>query len=152
QAGLENGDLSDASVRRTKGLSYAKFCDLAQMSTFCDAPAGSDVEQLDRDTESLFQSTLANSHTRAEVARIADIWIESPNRKHGGVFITGNLNGGAIVGDVYEYQLSTENASSIVLLMQHPPEVPAAAAGHAVAVVGTIIEQPAKHVPGYSGD
>ena len=30
QAGLVTGDLSDASVRRTKGMSYAKLCDLAE--------------------------------------------------------------------------------------------------------------------------
>ena len=68
------------------------------------------------------------------------------------MFITGNLNGGEISGEVYEYQLSTENASSIVLLLAHPPEGPTATAGHAVAVVGAIVEQPAKRVAGYTGD
>jgi hypothetical protein len=150
QAGLENGDLSDPAVRRTKGLSYAKFCDLAQMSTLCD-PASGDVEQLDRDTQALFQNTLAKAHTRDEVARIADIWIESPNRRHGGVFTTGKLNGGSIIGKMYEFQLSTENASSMVLLMAHPPEG-AESTGQAVAVVGTIVDDPAKRVPGYDGD
>jgi hypothetical protein len=62
------------------------------------------------------------------------------------------LNGGAIAGDVYEYQLSTENASSMVLLMAHPPEGAATTTGHTVAVVGTIVEQPAKRIPGYNGD
>ena len=34
KSGLVTGDLSDAAVRRTKGMSYAKLCDLAEALTF----------------------------------------------------------------------------------------------------------------------
>ena len=67
QPGLETGDLSDPAVRRTKGLSYAKFCDLAQTATFCDASSGSDVEQIEGDTEasSVHARQLATPATRS---------------------------------------------------------------------------------------
>ena len=87
QAGLMTGDLNDAAVRRTKGMSYAKLCDLAEALTFVDRSSPSiesddAIESADR----LFRETLSDAHTRAEVARIAQIWIDSPHRSHGGIF------------------------------------------------------------------
>jgi hypothetical protein len=152
QMGLVDGDLSDAAVRRTKGLSYAKLCDLAHALTFFDrsSPAENAAE-LERRAEQLFRETLADAHARGEVARIATIWIESPHRRHGGVFLAGSVGGGEIAGDVYEYRLSTEDGSELTLLMPQPLDPETDASSQPLGIVGTIVEKPADEIAGYSG-
>jgi hypothetical protein len=153
QAGLVDGDLSDIAVRRTKGLSYAKLCDLAQTYVFFDrsSDAPSDLELQSRAAQ-LFAETLAGAHTRDEVARIAPIWIDSPHRRHGGVFLAGTIGDGQIAGDVYEYELTTVAGGTYAVLSALPIESPPDAIGESVVVVGTIVDLPADKVSGYDGN
>jgi hypothetical protein len=152
EAGLVSGDLSDPAVRGEKGRSYSKLCDLAQMVTFCDDPSAADrLTELRHNADEIFQKTLATPHTRDEVARIAAIWIDSPHRKHGGVFMAGTIHGGEIAGNTYEYQLSTEAGGDLPLLLPRPLDTHAAAADHPVAIVGSIVDDPARKVSGYTG-
>jgi hypothetical protein len=152
EPGLVAGDLSDPAVRGEKGRSYAKLCDLAQMITFCDDPSAADrLTELRHNADDIFQKTLSTAHTRDEVARIAAIWIDSPHRQHGGVFVAGTIRGGEIAGDTYEYQLSTEAGGELKLLLPRPLDTHVAAAGHPVAIVGSIVDDPARKVSGYSG-
>jgi hypothetical protein len=152
EAGLVAGDLSDPAVRGEKGRSYAKLCDLAQMITFCDDPSAADrLTELRHNADEIFQKTLSTAHARDEVARIAAIWIDSPHRQHGGVFMAGTIRGGEIAGDTYEYQLSTEAGGELRLLLPKPLDTHVAAAGHPVAIVGSIVDNPARKVSGYTG-
>jgi hypothetical protein len=152
QSGLVTGDLSDPALRREKGMSYAKLCDLAQIVTFCDdASAGDRLNELHRDADEVFQTVLATAHTRDEVAQIASIWIGSPHRQHGGVFLAGTIHGGDIAGDTYEYQLSTEAGGDLKLLLPRPLDTHVAAAGHPVGIVGSIVDNPASKISGYTG-
>jgi hypothetical protein len=152
QPGLVAGDLGDKSVRQTKGRSYSKLCELAEVLTFCDEASTASFERLVRETEDLFRSTLADAHTRGEVARIATIWIDSPSRRHGGVFLAGSTSGGQIAGDVYEYQLRPEDGDPLVILSPQPLENRADAAATQLGVVGTIVDRPAETIAGYTGD
>lgn len=149
---LVAGDLSDASVRRTKGMSYAKLCDLAEALTFYDTSSATGAgKELQHAADDLFSQTLANPHTREEVARIATIWIDSPHRRHGGVFLAGNLSGGEIAGALYEYRLTSSDGSPLVVLLPEPLAAQLESAGQTVVVVGSIVEQPAEKIPGYTG-
>jgi hypothetical protein len=152
RSGLVTGDLSDATVRRTKGLSYANLCDLAHTLVFLDRTLAADESQpVKRRAEQLFADTLSDPHTRSEVARIAAIWIESPHRRHGGVFLAGSVSGGKIVGDLYEYQLKTLDGSALALLMDEPLDPLVEESGHQVGIVGTIVDDPADQIAGYDG-
>jgi hypothetical protein len=152
QSGLVTGDLSDPAVRREKGMSYAKLCDLAQIVTFCDdASAGDRLNELRRDAEEVFKTILTTPHAQAEVAQIAAIWIGSPHRQHGGVFLAGTIHGGEIAGDTYEYQLSTEAGGDLKLLLPRPLDTHVAAAGHPVGIVGSIVDNPTSKISGYTG-
>jgi hypothetical protein len=152
QTGLVAGDLSDASVRRTKGMSYAKLCDLAEALTFVDRSSPSvESEQAVEGADRLFRETLADAHARNEVARIAQIWFDSPHRAHGGIFLAGNLSGGQIAGDVYEYELATGDSGKLTLLFEGPLDPMVEGSGHPVGIVGSIVENPAEQVAGYSG-
>jgi hypothetical protein len=158
-AGLVDGDLSDAAVRRTKGMSYSKLCDLANALTFVDRSAPSvESDQAIAGAEQLFSTTLADSHTRSEVARIASVWMNSPHRSHGGIFVAGAIKGGENVGDVYEYQFTTSSGSPlttadgkpVVILMQEPLD-PLLASSADLGIVGHILVNPRDEVVGYTG-
>ncbi len=152
QSGLITGDLNDASVRRTKGMSYAKMCDLAEAVTFLDRASPS-IESADalEGADRLFRETLSDPHTRSEVARIAQIWIDSPHRAHGGIFLAGELSGGQIVGDVYQYELTTDDGNKLALLTQEPLNPAVEASSRPVGIVGSIVEHPAEQIAGYHG-
>jgi hypothetical protein len=153
QAGLVDGDLSDPAVRKQKGLSYKQLCDLAQVVTFCDDSSTPDrLKELRQNADELFQKILSTAHARDEVAKIAAIWIDSPYRKHGGIFMAGTVRGGEIAGDSYEYQLTTEGGGELQLLLPRPIDTHVAAAGQPVGIVGSIVDEPAHKVSGYAGD
>ena len=152
QAGLVTGDLNDATIRRTKGMNYAKLCDLAEALTFVDRSSSSvESEQAIEGADRLFRETLADEHTRSEVARIAQIWIDSPHRGHGGIFLAGKLSGGQIAGDVYEYELAPEDGGKLTLLMHEPLDPSIEGSGNPVAIVGSIVDNPADQIAGYHG-
>ena len=152
QAGLVAGDLSEASVRRTKGMCFAKLCDLAEALTFVDRSSPSvESEQAVEGAVRLFRETLADAHTRSEVARIAQIWFDSPHRGHGGIFLAGSLSGGQITGDVYEYELASEDSGKLTLLMHRPLDPLVEGLGQPVGIVGSIVENPAEQIAGYRG-
>jgi hypothetical protein len=152
QASLVTGDLSDAAVRRTKGMSYAKLCDLAEAITFVDRSSASvETEQAVEGADRLFRETLVDAHTRSEIARIAQIWIDSPHRRHGGIFLAGTPSGGQIAGDVYEYELATENSGKLTLLMREPLDPLVESSDQPVGIVGSIVDNPADEVVGYRG-
>jgi hypothetical protein len=152
KSGLVTGDLSDAAVRRTKGMSYAKLCDLAQALVFLDRSSATDRnEELKQQANGLFGEILADARVRDEVNRIASIWIVSPHRRHGGVFLSGKLGGGQIAGDVYEYQLADAKGDTMVLLMQEPLDPLVDGTNLPLGIVGTIVDQPAEEIDGYRG-
>jgi hypothetical protein len=153
QPGLMSGDLGDASARRTKGTSYAKLCDLAQVSTFqSDAATGSRREQLERDAEELLRQTLADARTRDEVTHIATVWIDFPNRRHGGVLLVGSIRGGQIAGDMYQYELSTSDGHELAILLSRPLDADLSISGQPLAISGAIVDHPADQIVGYTGD
>ena len=120
--------------------------------TFCDDASAADrLTQIQHDSTDLFQRVLATPHTRDEVAQIANIWIDSTYRKHGGIFLSGKIHGGDIAGDMYEYGLSTEAGGELKILVPKPLDTHLAADGKPVGIVGSIIDQPAQKISGYTG-
>jgi hypothetical protein len=153
-AGLTTGDLNEPAVRRTKGMSYAKFCDLAEALTFVDRSSQSmESDDAIETATRLFRETLSDAHTRDEVTRIAEIWISSPHRTHGGVFLASAVHGGQIAGDVYEYETTIDdgNGGKIALLMCEPLDASLEGSEQPIGIIGTIVERPADDVAGYQG-
>jgi hypothetical protein len=152
QASLVAGDLSDAAVRRTKGMSYEKMSALAEALTFFDRSKSSvDSEDKIEAATGLFEDTLSNPRTRGEIAKIAQVWIDYPRRRNGGIFLAGSLSGGEIVGDLYEYQLATVDGNKLSLLMQAPVDPEIDGAKRPVGIVGVIVDKPAEKITGYPG-
>lgn len=152
QRGLIEGDLGDATVRRTKGMSYARLCDLAEALTFVERIGPTvEGEQAEQDAEKLFRETLADAHTRSEVDRIATLWIDSPHRSHGGVFLAGQLSGGDISGSIYEYELTIDDGGKFTLLAAEPLDPSVQGSSQPVGIVGSIVKHPSVDVTGYRG-
>jgi hypothetical protein len=141
--------LRDSKARRTKGLSYAKLCDLAQALAFIDAEtvASDDGQQ----AQQLFRDTLADPKVAAEVAAISPIWINSPHRQHGGIFVAGTIVRRSVQRDLDVCMLDTGTGSPLVILV--PGGLPDGVASMTlpVAVVGVIVDDPTKQIRGYTG-
>jgi hypothetical protein len=155
QPQLVAGDLNDGrEVQRAKGYGYSLLCDLAQKVTFVDQASRADYSSpLEQDAEALFRQTLADRHTRDEVAVIVSKWITSPNRKHGGVFFAGTVSSGVKKGSVVECGVQLRTGSSLrVLVPQQHADALAEATASPFGVVGWIVDRPAAQVRGYTGD
>ena len=89
--------------------------------------------------------------TRDEIGRIAAIWIDSPHRRHGGIFVAGTVSGGQIAGDVYEYQLHTGDRAPLVILFREPLDPAVDRSSRPLGIVGTIVDDPADAITLYDG-
>jgi hypothetical protein len=149
EPGLVNGNLSDGrEVARTKGFSYSILADLAQKTTFVD-PSAADADKLQQDADNVFRTTLSTQHARDEVAQIVPKWIASPNRRQGGVFVTGTVVGRDKQGSVVEGSVDMGSGQPLPVLL--PPALAAKQPSGPVAVVGFIVDKPAEHITGYTG-
>jgi hypothetical protein len=153
QAGLVAGDFEDGrDVKRAKGLSYKAFCDLAQKATFVDRASRADyISALEKEIQPLFQQALADAHTQEEVAKLASLWLNSPNRTHGGIFFAGRVANEAEKGTVVEYQLDLGSGQALTVLVSTDIHSVVASASP-LAVIGWVVDQPAEQVRGYTGD
>jgi hypothetical protein len=153
-AGLVNGDLKDGQqVQRAKGLGYSLLCDLARKQVFVDTDSRAEyANTLSTKADDLFRRTLADPHTRGEVAVIVRKWIDSPHRKHGGVFFGGTLARDTEKGSVTECQFDPGDGQTLTVLV--PPAAAKELSGSArpLAVIGWIVDNPSEQVSGYTGD
>jgi hypothetical protein len=153
KSGLITGNLDDRSVQRSKGISYNKFSDLAEIATFVDdtgdTPAA--IEQLRRDSQSVFRDALAEARIRGEVARIVPVWIGSPSRKHGGVFFAGQIGRRSERGPVSECQVAIGSGEPLTILV--PPNLidRLAGSGRTTIIIGSLIDRPSERIAGYDG-
>ncbi len=146
---LVEGNFADGKdVQRAKGYAFSILADLAQKTVFSGDDSANASGQK-KEADELFRSTLANSHTREEVAQIVPKWLASPNRKHGGVFFGGKVASHNSAGSVVECQVELDNGERLTVVA---PAAIAASIDEAkpVAVVGYVIDSP-KNVEGYTG-
>jgi hypothetical protein len=146
QPKLMAGSLTDSdAVKTAKGKAYLALADLSQKVTFA-SQAEAAVSQADE----LFKTTLADEHTRTELAQIAPKWISFGKRSHNGVFFAGSLGAPENKGSVIESVCELAPGKSVTLL------VPTALAsqltsGQQIGVIGWIVDGPVDHVSGYTG-
>ena len=152
QPGLLTGDLNDQAVQRTKGLSYSKLCDLAEIATFLDAGPSTSENGDERSAalETLFKETLAESRIRGEIARIAPIWINSAHRRHGGIFFAGAITNRTEMGAMTECQVDL-GVGTPITIMAPTALVDRLSSAQSVAVLGSLIDKPAARIEGYRG-
>ena len=153
QPALVAGDLNDGrEIQRAKGYSYSLLADLAQKAIFVDAisNAGSAAAS-QQSTQELFRQTLADAHTRRDVAVIVPKWIASPNRKHGGVFFAASLTNPKDAGTVTECEGVLETGQSTTLLVPTALTDRLEDSSRSWGIIGWIVDQPVEQVIGYTG-
>jgi hypothetical protein len=150
QPQLVAGNFTDGKeVQKKKGYAFSMLAELAQQATFVDRSDRSSAA-LEEEADALFRSTLADAHTRGEVAQILPRWIASKNRKHGGVFFAGRVTGQQEAGSVIECNVELDGGQSATVLL--PKEAVAnLAADKSAAIVGWIVDEPRSKVDGYAG-
>jgi hypothetical protein len=150
QPQLVAGNFADGvEVKQAKGKAFAAMADLAQKVLFADAQEGAASPSHAEATE-LFRKTLADSHTRREVAQIVPLWIASPKRKHGGVFFGGKIVGEEVTGDVVECKVELDGGKSLTVLAPASATL-ALDTSKPMAIVGWIVDAPQDKVQGYTG-
>ncbi|MEX2171944.1 MAG: hypothetical protein WD851_21670 [Pirellulales bacterium] len=143
---LVTGALNDAAAKRTKGESYVQLCQIAETLTFLadgDAQALADSQVSGRQ---FFAELLQDPTARDEIAQIAVRWIGYPKRPHGGVFFAGKVLSSQQSGSAHEVQLELVDGATVTVLTPEPSPLDGT-----VGVVGSILEQPATRITGYSG-
>ena len=152
QPGLVSGDLNDQAVQRTKGLSYTKLSYLAELATFVDSAAQPQRAQaLQQDVEALFRNTMSNPQTRNEISYIAAKWMDSPHRSIGGVFLAGSIASQRTEGPVVEFQIDSGSGAPLTVLAPAAMAERLNSSGQPVGIVGSIIDDPAARISGYTG-
>lgn len=153
QPDLIKGDADDdgAAVRGAKGFSFWKLCDLADKVTFVDATSPDEVAAAQSKADDLFRQTLADMHTRGEIARIIPRWLDFDENNHG-VFFAGTISNQSPKGSVIECQadLGAGGEPLTILVPQRLAGV-LSQTSRPVGIVGSIIEGPNPHVVGYEG-
>jgi hypothetical protein len=149
--GLIAGSLNDQTVMRTKGLSYSKLAELAEVLTFADVQNGAaSAATSPSPSVAMFAETLAQPRIREEVARIVPVWIGSPHRRHGGIFFAGTIVSRTQQGPLVECKVALDVATSLTVIAaadlvdRLPSDGP-------IAVVGSLVDRPAERIEGYSG-
>ncbi|MCI0335370.1 MAG: hypothetical protein L0228_19350 [Planctomycetes bacterium] len=152
QPQLVTGNFADGKdVQRAKGFGFSMLADLAQKATFVDEAAKRDAAQLDQEADELFRKTLADVHTRGEVAQILPKWMASPNRKHGGVFFAGSVASQENAGSVIECKVELDGGQTLTILAPSTAATESLESAKLMAIVGWIVDKPAEQVSGYTG-
>lgn len=148
--GLLEGNFQNpenAKVVPTKGASYAKLAKLAEAVTFAQLAGEIRNHQA---TAELFPSLFASQRHCTEIAQIAGYWLGSSKRGHGGIFFSGQPDSGTQRGSVAEYSFLLPTGQTMVVLTDEPLGESFESAG-SVGVVGSVIDNPAERIEGYTG-
>jgi len=103
------------------------------------------------EADELFRKILAAPRARDEVGQIVFKWIASPNRKHGGVFFAGSVLGQDAKGTVSECSVVLRDGQTLPVLVPAALGEKIKVSQTPVVIVGWIVDEPAKHVTGYTG-
>ncbi|MCC7474372.1 MAG: hypothetical protein IT425_03185 [Pirellulales bacterium] len=152
ESGLASGNLADSrEIARTKGYSYSLLADLAQKTVFVESAAAEKTATDVQRSQEMFRRLLTVEHTRNEVGQIVSRWIASPNRRHGGVFFGGSVARCETKGSVTECHVELVPGQSMTVLVPASVSEVESARVAPVSVVGWIVDEPAKNIPGYTG-
>ncbi|WP_252854010.1 hypothetical protein [Aeoliella straminimaris] len=139
--------VAPGKIGRTKGSSYATIAKLADALTFGEGDADASWNNAARE---VFPPLFDTGQARGQISQIAGFWLTSPKRKHGGIFFCGAPDAGRQAGSVAEYEFTLPGGQALTVLT---PQVLAenVTSAPTVVVVGSVIDQPADHIEGYTG-
>lgn len=134
-------------IDKSKGTSYATLAKLADALTFAGDGVDANIKQQARE---VFPPLFATDESRRQIAQIAGYWLPSPKRGHGGIFFSGRVDPGRQQGSVAEYNFSLRSGQQLTVLTPQPL-AGSVTSSPAIVVVGSVINDPADRIPGYTG-
>lgn len=139
--------LADGPVDRSKGGSYATIAKLADALTFGEGVQDASWKS---NARQVFPKLFADNRSRMQIAQIARFWLTSDKRGHGGIFFSGSPDAGRQQGSIAEYVFTLPTGQQLTVLT--PQALPGRIANApSVAVVGSVIDEPASQIEGYAG-
>ncbi|HEV2968484.1 MAG TPA: hypothetical protein VGY55_00755 [Pirellulales bacterium] len=140
-------------LKRARVAHYRAMSHFATVLTFAKVPAGSDNEQADWKIRVASRISALNTAVAPEelasIGNLAAMWINSPWRKESGLFAAGKLKAIEPRGKLIESQLELPGGTALTIVTSQKPNVEQ---GSPVLLLGAIVNDPAKNLPGYKGD
>jgi hypothetical protein len=147
--GLLEGDFAQSETRKVKGAAYAKLAHLAQVLAGLDPNVAGHA--LVAPAQQVFPPLFQESRQRAENSLIAEKWITSANRKHGGIFFCGQPDEGVERGSVVEYHVQLPSRNSLPVFTTEKLDFDSYSNAQSVGVVGYLLEDASRQIEGYNG-
>lgn len=154
---LLTGDLKSEQSARAKGHAYMAFARLAERFDFVnDLDLDADAQHAASLAQALFRTTAATAARQSDFAIVITRWWQHLDRPHQGIFLVGRVQDCESVGDhtVYHVAVVHKQASTLipVLLDSLDADEQSHQVGDEIGVVGTIVTQPRKVIPGFNLD
>lgn len=148
--GILEGDLTTRDSIARKGKAYMAMCRLAEQFQFVNQPKLSNGGETDALlAKSLFRSMSAEATAQRDLAQITARWWEHAARTNQGIFLIGRIQNAEVVGaqTLCSMVLGPEGEATVipVLLDRFPYHM-----GDQVGVVGSIVAQPGRKIPGFN--
>jgi hypothetical protein len=86
---------------------------------------------------------------REAIGALAGKWIGAPSRKESGLFAAGTLKKTEAQGRLFESQIELPGGAAPLIVVT--TQKPAVEEGGPIFLLGAIINEPAKNLPGYEG-
>ena len=144
----------EAKLKAARIANYRAMSHLATVITFVkasDAKAADDVEAVKNQIAmSLAAASAATSPAERDViGRFASVGIHSPSRKESGLFAAGTLKKTEARGRLFESQIELPGGAAPLTVVT--AQKPVAEDGSPILLLGAIVNEPAKNLPGYEG-
>jgi len=143
----------DSKLKTARVANFRAMSHLASAVTFAKPADAKEADQLaaikSQMAASLASSAAASAEEREIVGGYARVGVSSKARKESGLFMAGTLKKTEPHGRFFESQLELPGAMAPLVLVT--PRKPLAAEGTDVLLLGAVVNDPAKNLPGYDG-
>ncbi len=148
----KSASLSPDDLKKTRAQYYRRLYRLGEVITFAAdddlAPRLGDERTA---VTSMLQKTGADDERLAAIGKAAVKWLAYPKRgPHAGILVGGTVAGIAHAGKLYEIKITIPGeAEPLSVFTGTKPDL---ADGDKAMLLGSIIEDPASNLPGYTGN
>jgi hypothetical protein len=143
----------EAKLKAARLANFRAMSHLATAVTFAKSADSKQSEELStlksQIAISLASSAAATPDEREIIGGYARVGLGSKSRKESGLLMAGTLKSIDPHGKFYESQLELPGATEPIVLIT--PQKPAAGEGSDVILLGAVVNEPAKNLPGYEG-
>lgn len=146
---LMSGDLKSAESARAKGQAYMALCRLAERFDFAhELGLAPGAEREAADARAFLRTTAATVAQQADFAVIVTRWWQHHDRTTPGIFLTGRVADIQTVGSqtLAQVAIVLPEETTLIPVLMSATDV---RVGDEIGVVGTVVADPQKALPGF---